>query len=276
MKYLTTLLQLFSGLQSRVCVGLDPDSAKMPEPYRDSAAGYLMWAKAIVDATCMYTPVYKPNFGFWMAMGAEEQLRELIMYIHIKDRLVILDIKAGDIGNTAMFYAKAVFDRYGADAVTLNPYLGLDTLGPWLAWGSRGLYVLCHTSNPGAAMFQERELIGDPGRIFKLYEEVARGVHDLSGHEFATVGLVMGATYPQQIAELRLQSPSNIPLLIPGIGKQGGDLEATVKAAAAYPFLINAGSADVFASSGEDFAQAAGEAVDHLRLKINAALEAAA
>src|ERR1700693_312505 len=230
-----TRAQQASG--SLLCVGLDPDPAKLPKDL--AGAPELRAAQnpfgaapplhafdcRIVDATAGIAAAYKPQIAFYSALGAEDQLVASIRYIRERapTALVILDAKRGDIGNTAEAYAREAFDRYGADAVTVNPYMGEDSLRPFLARPDRGAILLCRTSNPGAEDFQDLHVDGLP-----LYRRVAERA---AGHwnEHGNLMLVVGATYPREMADLRMAHPE-VPFLVPGIGAQGGDLDAILAA----------------------------------------------
>ncbi|MGC1520052.1 MAG: orotidine-5'-phosphate decarboxylase [Steroidobacteraceae bacterium] len=216
--------QLVSG--SLLCVGLDPDPAMLPRDLGEAGgAPLLAFNRRIVDATADVAAAYKPQIAFYGAQGAEDQLLATIRYIRERapSALVILDAKRSDIGNTAEAYVREAFDRYDADAVTVNPYMGEDSVRPFLARPDRGAILLCRTSNPGARDFQDLLTDGMP-----LYRRVAERA---AGHwnEHRNLMLVVGATYPREMAELRLAHPE-VSFLVPGIGAQGGDLEATLAA----------------------------------------------
>ena len=211
---------------SMLCVGLDPDPSRFPEPLRGDATRIFEFCAAIVDATRDLVIAFKPQIAYFAAHRAEHQLERLIAHIHdtAPGVPVILDAKRGDVGSTAEHYAAEVFDRYGADAVTLSPLLGLDSIEPYLRRPGKGAILLCRTSNAGGADLQDQRL--ESGE--RLYERIARlaaGPWNASGQ----IGLVVGATYPAQIARVRELAPT-LPLLVPGIGAQGGDAAATVRA----------------------------------------------
>jgi orotidine-5'-phosphate decarboxylase len=242
---------------------------------------FFNFAWQIVQATAESACIFKPNLGFWAANGAEDELADLIEWIHSEHGLpVILDAKYGDIGNTAKQYARAAFERFGADAVTINPYLGPDTLQPWLEWGpEHAIIVLAHTSNPGAAKFQERILAPGPDEALQpggreLFIEVAKESTAVETCESAKVGLVMGATFPEQLVKLTGSIPPIAPLLIPGIGKQEGALKETVDNAKVHPFVINSSRGIIHASQKADFAEVAAAKAQELRDQINLALAA--
>ena len=250
--------------QSLLCVGLDPDPRLMP------IADIFEFNRAIIDATHDLVCCYKPNLAFYEAFGPPglETLRRTLE--HIPDDIpVIGDAKRGDIGNTAKAYAASLFEYYGFDAVTANPYLGGDSLAPFLAYADRGVFVLCRNSNPGAADFQLLSVSRDNGEQRPLYMEVAARCNDwnVSGN----VGLVVGATYPEELRRVRQQCP-DLPILLPGIGAQGGDLRASVTNGVDSngAGLIIASSRQVlYASKGNDFAQRARDAALDLRDRIN-------
>src|SRR5271168_1377622 len=216
--------QLASG--GLLCVGLDPDPAKLPRDLGEAGGRPLMaFNRRIVDATADIAAAYKPQIAFYSALGAEAELERSIRYIRERApmALVILDAKRGDIGNTAEAYAREAFERYDADAVTVNPYMGEDAVLPFLARPERGAVLLCRTSNPGGHDFQDLVIDGLP-----LYRRVAqRAAARWNRH--GNLMLVVGATRPQEMAELRRAHPE-LPFLVPGIGAQGGDLEAMLAA----------------------------------------------
>ena len=233
---------------SLVCIGLDPDAAKLPADLRADPQALYAFNRRIVDATCDLAAAYKPQIAFYSALGAETELAASIRYIRERapKALVILDAKRADIGNTAEAYAQEAFDRYQADAVTVNPYMGEDSVRPFLARPDRGAILLCRTSNPGAKDFQDLLVDGLP-----LYRRVAlRAARDWNRHR--NLMLVVGATFPQDMAELRRAHPE-VPFLVPGIGAQGGDLQATLDAgldARAAGLLISASRSIIYADGG--------------------------
>jgi orotidine-5'-phosphate decarboxylase len=243
---------------SLLCVGLDPDPAKFPAHLKGRTDKIFDFCAAIVDATHDTAIAFKPQIAYFAAHRAEAQLERLVAHIkqvapHVP---VILDAKRGDIGSTAEQYAIEAFERYGADAVTLSPFMGFDSVTPYLKYHGKGAFLLCRTSNPGGDDLQNQRLKSVESEPL-LYEHVARlaqGPWNLNGQ----LGLVVGATYPAEIARVRELAPT-LPLLIPGVGAQGGDAAATVKAGLTKDGLIvvNSSRAILYASSGEDFAQAA-------------------
>jgi orotidine-5'-phosphate decarboxylase len=248
---------------SLVCVGLDPDPAKLPKNL--GAQPLFAFDRRIVDATAEIAAAYKPQIAFYSALGAEAELVASIRYIRERApaALVILDAKRGDIGNTAEAYAREAFDRYGADAVTVNPYMGEDSVRPFLARPDRAAILLCRTSNPGAEDFQDLLVDGLP-----LYRRVAqRAAAHWNTH--GNLMLVVGATYPREMADLRMAHPE-VPFLVPGIGAQGGDLDAILAAgldARGAGLLISSSRSIIFAGGGE--AVAIREAAADLRTAIN-------
>ncbi len=251
--------------KSLLCVGLDPWLPSMP--IDDITA----FNKAIIEATSDLVCAYKPNYAFYEAEGINglKALEATIAAIRDKGVPVILDAKRGDIGSTATAYAKAVFEAWGADAVTVNPYMGGDTLEPFLAYGDRGTLVLTRTSNSGAKDFEELN-VGSEGR--PLYEHVTKRVQEWNTARNA--GLVVGATAPSELKRVRAIAP-DMPILIPGIGTQGGDLEASVRNgvdARGLRAIVNASRSVIYASKGADFAEAARQAAEKLRGDINAEL----
>ena len=260
MKFVDKLLAASHRNESLLCVGLDPDPELMPE------VGLLDFNKAVVDATADLVCAYKPNMAFYEALGIGglKILQETVEYIpdHIP---IIGDGKRGDIGNTAKAYAKALFVTFGFDAATVSPYLGFDSVEPFIGYKDKGVFILCRTSNPGAVDFQS--LIDGQG--MPLYEAVARKAKEWNVH--GNIGLVVGATYPEELRAIRQLCPE-MPLLIPGIGAQGGDLASTVKYgvdAQGEKAIIAVSRQVLYASRGKDFAQAARHSVQELRDSIN-------
>jgi len=253
-----------------LCVGLDPDPAKMPAAMATGPQRLLRFNQRIVDATADLAAAYKPQAAFYSALGGEAELESSIRYIRERapHALVILDAKRNDIGNTAEAYAREAFDRYGADAVTVNPYMGADSVLPFVARPGRGAILLCRTSNPGARDFQDLLVDGLP-----LYRRVAeRADRDWNGLD--NLLLVVGATYPAEMAALRQAHP-RLTFLVPGIGAQGGDLERMLAAglnASGTGLLINSARAVIYAGGGE--AAAIREAAKALYDGINRGREA--
>ena len=250
--------------QSLLCVGLDPEPSKFPGAWAGDASRIFDFCAAIVDATKDLVCAFKPQIAYFAAHRAEDQLERLMAHMKAvaPDVPVILDAKRGDIGSTAEQYAREAFERYGADAVTLSPFMGWDSVAPYLQYEGKGAFLLCRTSNPGGDDLQNQRLASVEGQPL-LYEHVARlaqGPWNTNGQ----LGLVVGATYPTEIERVRALAPT-VPLLIPGVGAQGGDAVATVKAgwranadgSSHGPIIVNSSRAVLYASSGEDFAQAA-------------------
>jgi orotidine-5'-phosphate decarboxylase len=268
MRFSERLSAAWQATNSLVCVGLDPEPKKFPDRFRDAPGGIFEFNKAIVDATRDLVCAYKPQFAHYAAHGAETQLEHTIDYIKATapNAIVILDSKRGDIGSTAEQYAQEAFERYGADAVTVNPYLGRDSVEPFLRHEDKGVIVLCRTSNPGAKDLQDLNV--GPGR--KLYQHVAQTV----AKEWNAAGncmIVVGATYPEELAEIRRHT-GDLPFLVPGVGAQGGDVAkvmAAGKTAAGTGLVISSSRAILYASSGADFADAARQVTTALRDSIN-------
>jgi orotidine-5'-phosphate decarboxylase len=257
-----TFLEMLQGAQQRnrsmLCVGLDPEPTRFPAGMKGDAARIHEFCARIVDATGDLAIAFKPQIAYFAAHRAEAQLEQLVRHMHaaFPHVPVILDAKRGDIGSTAEQYAREAFDRYGADAVTLSPFMGFDSVQPYLAYPGKGAFLLCRTSNPGGDDLQNQRLASVDGQPL-LYEHVARlaqGPWNLNGQ----LGLVVGATYPAEIERVRAVAPT-APLLIPGVGAQGGDAAATVKAGwrADAPIVVSSSRAILYASSGADFADAA-------------------
>ncbi len=258
------------AVDSMLCVGLDPDLKRLPEHISRDAAGVTAFCRAIVDATAPYVCAFKPQIAYFAGAGLEKALEDTIAYIREKhpDIVVILDAKRGDIGSTAKQYAKEAFERYQADAVTLSPYMGFDTIEPYFAYEGRGVILLCRTSNPGGADIEEL-VTKDGDMVYERVAKLAAGPWNVNGQ----VGLVVGATQPAEIARVRALAPAT-PLLVPGIGAQGGDVDAAVAAgldAEGRGMIINSSRAVIFAGQGEDFAQAAAQAAKTTRDAIRAA-----
>ncbi|MBN1689874.1 MAG: orotidine-5'-phosphate decarboxylase [Dehalococcoidia bacterium] len=260
MEFVSRLLDASRRNRSLLCVGLDPDPSKLP------VKDVFEFNRAIIDATSDLVCCYKPNLAFYEALGIRglQALKKTVAYIP-RDIPVIGDAKRGDIGNTAAAYARALFDYYKFDAVTVNPYLGYDSVKPFLDYRNKGIFVLCRTSNSSASDFQD--LVDNFG--MKFYQSVALRAGDWN--KGGNIGLVVGATYPDELKEIRKLCP-DMPLLIPGIGAQGGDLEMSVRYgvnASGEMAIIVAARQVIYASKGPDFAQAARAAARELRDSIN-------
>lgn len=236
-----------------LCVGLDPDPTRFPAPLDGAPDAITRFCTSIIDATADLVCAFKPQFAHFAAQRAEPQLEAICHYVRERypDVVLVLDAKRADIGSTAEHYAGEAFDRYGADAVTVNPYLGTDAAAPFLARGA--VLALCHTSNPGSGELQDLDVGGVP-----LYQRVARMVAERWA-QLGDCGLVVGATYPRPLADVRA-IVGDLPILVPGIGAQSGDLAASVQAGATGPgtgLLLNSSRDVLYASGGDDFAEAA-------------------
>ena len=265
--FIRQLQESWARSDSLVCVGLDPEIERFPSALAQHASPIFQFNRAIIDATADLVCAYKPQFAHYAAYEAEDQLERTIEYIHRNHPgvPVILDSKRGDVGNTAERYAIEAFERYAADAVTVNPYLGGDALEPFLKHEDKGVIVLCRTSNPGARDLQDLEVGGR-----KLYHRVA----ELAARQWNSRGnclLVVGATYPRELAEVR-EITGNMPFLVPGVGAQGGDVDQAVRSGQTSDgtgLIISSSRSILYASSGEDFAAAARKATMTLREQIN-------
>ena len=259
--------------KSMLCVGLDPDPAKFPGQLKGDASRIYDFCAAIVDEVADLVSAFKPQIAYFAAHRAEDQLERLMAHMRraAPQVPVILDAKRGDIGSTAEQYAIEAFERYGADAVTLSPFMGFDSVAPYLKHHGKGAFLLCRTSNPGGDDLQNQRLASVVGQPL-LYEHIARlaqGPWNLNGQ----LGLVVGATYPLEIERVRAVAPT-LPLLIPGVGAQGGDAAATVKAGwrPGAPIIVNSSRAIIYASQGADFAKAARREAFKTRAVLQAAL----
>jgi orotidine-5'-phosphate decarboxylase len=267
-QFIEQLQRAWDSNNSLVCVGLDPEIERFPEQFAEQPSPIFQFNKAIIDATADLVCAYKPQFAHYAAYEAEDQLERTIDYIHrsYPGIPVILDSKRGDVGNTAERYAIEAFERYHADAVTVSPYLGGDSMEPFLKYEDKGVIILCRTSNPGAGDLQDLEISGR--RLFHV-------VADLAARRWNTRGncmLVVGATYPRELAEVR-EIVGNMPFLVPGVGAQGGDVAQAVQSgqtAAGAGLVVSSSRGILYASSGENFASAAREATVKLRDQINA------
>lgn len=258
MRFLEQLQTAQLQNQSMLCVGLDPEPSRFPGAYKGNANKIYDFCAAIVDATADAVISFKPQIAYFAAHRAEGQLERLMEHMRraAPNVPIILDAKRGDIGSTAEQYAIEAFERYGADAVTLSPFMGFDSVQPYLKYHDKGAFLLCRTSNKGGDDLQNQRFASIEGQPL-LYEHVAKlaqGPWNLNGQ----LGLVVGATYPNEIERVRSIAPT-LPLLIPGVGAQGGDAIATVRAGwrADAPIIVNSSRAILYASSGDDFAQAA-------------------
>ena len=254
---MTFIAQLQACSHSRLCVGLDPEPARLPGAWKGDASRIYDFCAAIVDATKDLVCAFKPQIAYFAAHRAEEQLERLIAHIHevAPGVPVILDAKRGDIGSTAEQYAREAFERYRADAVTLSPFMGFDSVEPYLAYEGKGVILLCRTSNPGGDDWQMQRLADVPGQP-RQFEHLAH-LAETRWNRNGQLGLVVGATYPGEIARVRELAPT-LPLLVPGVGAQGGDAAAVVQAAGrSAPLIVSSSRAILYASQGADFAQRA-------------------
>ena len=244
---------------SMLCIGLDPDPKRLPPSLQGKPEGIFEFCREIADATADLACAFKPQFAYFASQGAEAQLEKLIVHLkHIYPKIpVILDSKRGDIGSTAEHYAMEAFERYGADAVTVSPYMGFDSVEPYLRHAGKGVIILCRTSNPGGSDLQFLNVAPGGEPLYLHVAKLAAQKWNSSGQ----ISLVVGATFPEEIAKVRAVV-GEMPLLIPGIGAQGGDIDATVKAGSiankpGMGMMINSSRAILYASSGSDFAEAA-------------------
>jgi len=266
MNFYTRLQQAWQASNSLLCVGLDPDLQKLPASVLQSDEPIFEFNRQIIDQTAAHCCCFKPQIAYYAAYGAESQLQKTIDYIkqHYPDHAVILDAKRGDIGDTAKMYAREAFDRYGADALTVNPYMGGDTLQPYLQRQDKGVVILCRTSNAGSAEFQSLQFEG-----VSLAHRVAQQA--VQWNENQNVVLVVGATYPEELAEIR-KIVGDIPLLVPGVGAQGGGLQGVLENALTADgtgLMINSSRGIIYAGQGADFSVAAGQAAKELNQQIN-------
>lgn len=268
MNFMQALRTRWTDADSLVCVGLDPEPSRFPAAVAGDDAIF-SFCRAIVDATADLVCAFKPQIAHFAARGAEDALERLIAHIHEAHPgvPVILDAKRGDIGSTATHYATEAFDRYDADAVTVNPYLGHDSVQPYLERADKGVIILCRTSNPGARDLQDLRVDGDK-RLYQHVAETVAGQWNANGN----CALVVGATYPDEIADVRSRI-GDVPLLVPGVGAQGGDVAAVVRNGASADgtgLMISSSRAILYAGNGDDFAEHARAAAAELRETINA------
>ncbi|HWX02794.1 orotidine-5'-phosphate decarboxylase [Collimonas sp.] len=271
MTFIEKLSAAWRTNNSLLCVGLDPDIAKFPAHLQQQPDAIYTFCKEIIDATAATACAFKPQIAYFSAMRAEDQLEAICAYLRENhpNIPIVMDAKRGDIGATAEQYAREAFERYGADAVTVSPYMGFDSVAPYLEWKDRGAIVLCRTSNAGGSDLQFLTVDGVP-----LYQHVARLVAE-KWNTNGQCGLVVGATFPQELAQVR-SIIGDMPLLVPGVGAQGGDIQATVnagKTANGMGMMINSSRAILYAkpdlAAGEDFAQAAKRVALETRDAIN-------
>jgi orotidine-5'-phosphate decarboxylase len=267
--FIDKLAAAWKANNSLLCVGLDPDVNKFPEQFKGQPDTVYAFCRAIIDATADTACAFKPQIAYFAALRAEDQLEAICDYLRKNHPAIpiVLDAKRGDIGATAEQYAREAFERYGADAVTVNPYMGFDSVAPYLEWKDRGAIVLCRTSNPGGSDLQFLNVDGKP-----VYQHVAQMVAD-KWNTNGQCALVVGATFPAELAQVR-KVVGDMPLLVPGIGAQGGDIQATVsagKTTAGTGMMISSSRAILYAklNADEDFAQAARRIAVETRDAIN-------
>jgi orotidine-5'-phosphate decarboxylase len=268
--FIEKLSSAWTRNDSLLCVGLDPDISRFPAELQGKADAIFLFCKEIIDATAEAACAFKPQIAYFAALHAEDQLEAICEYLRARypQLPIILDAKRGDIGATAEQYAREAFERYNADAVTVNPYMGFDSVAPYLDWKDRGTIVLCRTSNPGGSDLQFLQADGKP-----VYQHVAHMVAE-RWNTNGQCGLVVGATFPQELAKVR-SIVGDMPLLVPGIGAQGGDIEATVKAGGSADgtgMMINSSRAILYAKpkdGAESYAQAARRVAVETREAIN-------
>ena len=275
MKFVEKLVAVSRQHNSLLCVGLDPEPGRFPASFhaltREEAVVH--FCERIIEATAPFVCAFKPNIAFFEALGpggmhAFQKVCQAIP-AHIP---IVVDAKRGDLGNTARHYATAIFDIYGCDAVTVNPYLGYDSVAPFLDYTDKGVILLCRTSNPSARDFQDLLVQGEDGQTRPLYKVVAQRIQRWNTAGAGNCGLVVGATYPQELQAIRAMCP-DMPILIPGIGAQGGNLEASVQAgvdANGERAILAVSRSILYASSGEDFSYAARQEAQMLRDRMNA------
>lgn len=268
-EFQTRLAARWRDANSMLCVGIDPEVNRIPVHLRSLNDAFFQFGKAIVDATAAHVCAFKPQAAHFAAEGCEDQLAQLIAYIRINHPkiVVILDAKRGDVGSTARFYAREAFERYQADAVTVNPYLGYDSLEPYFDYSDKGIVVLCRTSNPGSDWLQKSELAKSP-----LYLEVAKQIAEWD--QGGQCMLVTGATYPEELAQVRALV-GDMPLLVPGVGAQGGSIEEVVAAgldSRGCGLAISSSRGIIYAGEGEDFAERAGAQAALVKQEINQAM----
>jgi len=269
MSFMRSLHQRWRTANTLLCVGLDPEPKKFPAHIQAGIDPVFAFCRDIIDATAEYVCAFKPQIAHFAALGAEDALARLMAYLHANypDIPVILDAKRGDIGSTAAHYAHEAFARYQADAVTVNPYLGRDSVQPFLDHADKGVVILCRTSNPGAGELQDLPIDGRP-----LYQHLAKTIAEEWNHH-SNCALVVGATWPEQLREVRA-IVGQMPLLVPGVGAQGGDARAVVQNAKTQDgtgLIVSASRSILYAANGDDYAQAAATAARSLRDTLNAA-----
>ncbi|ASR43560.1 orotidine 5'-phosphate decarboxylase [Xanthomonas citri pv. mangiferaeindicae] len=268
--FMQALHARWQAADTLVCVGLDPEPTKFPARFSGDPDAVFAFCRDIADATAEYACAFKPQIAHFAALGAEAALQRLIAHLHAQhpDVPVILDAKRGDIGSTAQQYVGEAFERYAADAVTVNPYLGRDSVQPFLDREDKGVVILCRTSNPGATDLQDLP-VAHGGATRPLYQHVAETIaRDWNAH--GNCALVVGATWPAQLREVRA-IVGDLPFLVPGVGAQGGDVEAVVthaRTADGTGLMVSSSRAILYASSGDDYAEAAARSARQLRDQI--------
>ena len=272
MRFLDRVQAAMEKNNTLLCVGLDPSPERFPASVQGMEKPILEFNKAIIDATADLVCCYKPQAAYYHGCGAEDQLAMTIDYIRTQYPAipVILDSKRGDIGSTASQYAIEAFERYHADAVTVNPYMGLDTIEPFSSYADKGTVVLCRTSNPSAAAIQNLPVQQANGESAMLYEVIARMCQE-QWNKHNNILLVVGATNPTELKRIR-EITGDMTFLVPGLGAQGGDVEATVKNglnSAGMGIIVNSSRGIIYASGGVDFAEAARNAAMELRDQVN-------
>lgn len=248
---------------SLLCVGLDTDPERIPQILQNDPDPIFSFNREIIDATADLVSCYKPQIAYYGATGKEESLQKSIAYAQSKGVPVLLDSKRGDIGSTAEMYAKEAFERFGADAVTINPYMGLDSMEPFLAYENKGIFILCRTSNPGGSDIQNLELASG----LTIYEHLAT-LSATQWNKNNNIGLVVGATRPEEIAVIR-KITGDMTFLLPGVGAQGADVEQMMANGKGGGMIINASRSILYASKQSDFALKARESAENTRAEIN-------
>ena len=274
MNFLDKLLAVSRQQDSLLCVGLDPEQGRLPSRLHNmpAARAVTYFCQTIIEATAPYVCAFKPNLAFFEVLGPEGMYVFQNVLKAVPEHIpIIVDAKRGDLGNTARNYAAAIFDVYGCDAVTVNPYLGYDSVAPFLAYEEKGIFFLCRTSNPGACDFQDLLVGEENGEKRLLYQVIAQRAQ--LWNSFGNCGLVVGATYPQELKTIRSMCP-DMPILIPGVGAQGGNLEASVLAGvdvSGEKAIISVSRAILYAGNGDDYAVSAANEARKLRKRINEA-----
>ena len=252
-----------SAIDSLLCIGIDPDRRRIPACCGSDETAIFAFCKAIVDATAEVASCYKPQVAYFSAEGAEDAMQEIIRYIKDLGIPVLLDAKRGDISSTAEMYAREMFERYEADAATVNPYMGIDSMQPYIDYPTKGVFILCRTSNPGGMDLQQLKLEGGKS----LYETVAyKATHEWNSS--GNIGLVVGATRPAELQSIR-NICGEMTLLLPGVGVQGADISKVMRAGQGGGMLISSSRAIIYAGQKDDFADAARQAAIEIRNEIN-------